>query len=190
MNCPTNHDKAISKEQCTNKYLIALTNHSEVEIELQNNNYNNFDVSLSLGPTERRHPDCNDANSNNNVTNRPYACPKTKFCGYRCVNAEISADIDRFNFKWPFLQDEMNRNSTFFRLESIVKLFESKQKRLENTMKYQEEVISNLQPENFLFQLKLVFLENLLFAPNPKTQVENNLDDEMRVCIIKESEKD
>ena len=36
----------------------------------------------------------------------------------------------------------------------------------------------------------MTFLENLLFAQNPKTQIENNLDDEMSVCIIKESEKD
>ena len=153
MNCPTNDDKTISKEQCTNKLLIELTNHSKVETELQNINYNNFDVSLSLRPTDKGHPDCNNAN-NNNATNRPYASPKTRFFSCRCVNAEISADIERFNFKWPFLQNEINRgnvNSTFFRLGSTVMLFESKQKELQNKIKPQEEVISNLQQDNFYF---------------------------------------
>ena len=67
MNCPTNGGKIISKKQCidlTNKSLITLTDHNEVETELQSND--DLDVSLSLGPTDVEHPDCNDPNNNNN----------------------------------------------------------------------------------------------------------------------------
>ena len=52
------------------------------------------------------------------------------------------------------LQNEINRgnvNSSLLRLENTVKLFESKQKELENTIKYQEEVISNLHKGIFYF---------------------------------------
>ena len=193
LNCPTNDDKIISKEQCidlTNKSLIALTDHSEVETELQSIN-DDLDVSLLLGPIDVGHPDCNDPN--NNVANRPYASSKTSFCNCRCDHGEISADIEGIKLEMAILQNEINRgnaNSNLLRLENTVKLFESKQIKLENTINHLEAVISNLQQENFLFQSKLTSLESLLFAPSPQTHVDNNLDDEMSVCITKESKKD
>ena len=84
------------------------------------------------------------------------------------------------------LQNEIDRgnvNSTLSRLENTVKLFKSNQKEFKSTIKHQEEVSSNLQQEIFLFQAKLASLENLLFAPSPQTQVQNNLDDEMSISL-------
>ena len=117
----------------------------------QSNN-DDLDVSVSLGqgPIDVGHPDSN--GPNNNVTNRPYAISKTSFCNCRCVNGEFSAYIKRIKFEIAILQDEINKgnvNSNPSRLKNTVKLFESKQRELKNTITHQEEVISNLEQENF-----------------------------------------
>ena len=70
------------------------------------------------------------------------------------------------------LQSEINGEnvgSTRFRLENTVRLFDSKQKGLENTIKHQEEVISNLQQENFISIEIGVFRKPFVCAKSPNT---------------------
>ena len=100
LNCLTNDDKTILQEQCidlTNKSLLALTDHNEIETDLQNNN-DDFDVSLSLGPTDAEHPNCNRLL----IVTGHIGVQEPGFAIAAVLMGKLVPMLRALNLKWPF----------------------------------------------------------------------------------------